>query len=178
MYTLCVIDMQQYFLNNGNDVSVEGVAREIRQAIKDDADILFVEYQGCGDTVPNLTDLVKHLGSTKVHKVVKSGDDGSEDIMEKINREDLKSDHLKVVGVNTDCCVYRTVSGLKFRYPESKIEVVADACHSNWGPDSHINGLQLIKSLGCVVTNGELFEKPTAIVNPYEPSVKSIGDPF
>lgn len=152
-YTLCVIDMQDWFLQTVSQKPTDNVAREIRQAIKDDAPIVLVEYRGCGDTTTQLLDVIKHAGATKVYKVVKARDDGSEEIIECLKKENLPEDHIKVAGVNTDCCVYYTCYGLQRKRPLSTIEVIADACQSNYLPDGHSSGLNKLKTLGCTITN-------------------------
>lgn len=173
MYTLCIIDMQDYFLEPCNEKPTDNVAREIRQAIKDDAPIVLVEYRGCGETTSQLLDVIKHAGATKVYKVVKVRDDGSEEIIECLHKNNLPEDHIKITGVNTDCCVYATCYGIQRKRPLSKIEVIADACQSNWLPDGHSSGINRLKALGCTITNGEIIPQT------YPPDlVKSIGDPF
>lgn len=170
MYTLCVIDMQAQFHVSPDSAVAKNVSREIRQAIADDAYILFVEYKDCGDTLPELTDLVKYAGHTKVHTVTKKSDNGSSEIVSAINQHLLNDRRLKVVGVNTDCCVYSTVVGLQPRLPGTKVEIVADACDSNWSPDSHRRGIDNLRKLGCHIINGEYLQN-----NLFDP-IKSIGD--
>src|SRR5579885_320434 len=119
--------------------------REIAVACLEGADILFVEYSGCGNTIPELRETA--MSHARTFFVEKDEDDGSDRIQSTIRKHNLKSSHIKVIGVNTDCCVYRTVQGLTARLPMSTIEVVADACDSDF---SHINGLAKIASLGGV----------------------------
>lgn len=151
MYTLCIIDMQDYFLGAINQKPTNNVAREIRQAIKDNAPIILVEYGGCGDTTRQLLDVIKR--ATKVYKVTKWSDDGSEEIIRCLHENILPEDHIKVAGINTDCCVYLTCYGLQRKRPLSTIEIIADACQSNYLPDGHSSGLNKLKTLGCTITN-------------------------
>lgn len=171
-YVLLIIDMQTKFLEYGNDSCIPGVKREIEQAIKDDANIIFVEYIDEGDTIPELTDLVKHFTPTRVHKVVKPYNDGSKNILQLIQQLNLPSQHFKVVGVNTDCCVLQTVSGLKGKIPKIKMEVIADACASAY---DHRSGLVGLRSLGCTITNEQPLQMEK-MRGPYD-RVLSIGDP-
>jgi nicotinamidase-related amidase len=153
MYTLCIIDMQEWFGVNPSSMVANNVEREIYQAMHDGATILFVEYQDCGNTIDRLTQIVRDSAYTKHHSITKKYDDGSKEIITAINNKKLPIKHLKVVGVNTDCCVLHTVSGLKSELKSTKIEVVADACSSSWSSDSHEKGLDSIRSIGCIISN-------------------------
>lgn len=149
MYVLCVIDMQDEFEVAADSRVGINVQREIQLAISDDAHVLFVEYNGSGDTLPELTRLTKT--TSKAHTVIKTGDDGSKAIVAALKEYDIPNHHLKIVGVNTDYCVYRTVHGLRRKLPfYSQIEVIADACDSQW---SHVEGLTNLHALGVMVSN-------------------------
>jgi Isochorismatase family len=153
MYTLCVIDMQDWFQVKPNTRVSDNSAREIKNAIQDGASILFVEYKDCGPTIEQLTRITQEQHYHNAYRVEKRGDNGSIPIIDKIRANNLHEGHIKVVGVNTDCCVYRTVCGLKFDLPNTLIEVVGDACDSYWDPGAHQRGLKSIQDLGCQVSN-------------------------
>jgi nicotinamidase-related amidase len=153
MYTLCIIDMQDFFVRPNTRVA-NNCEREIRQAIADRAGILLVEYETCGTTIHQLTKLKEEFPHARIYHVTKTNDDGSYEILNACYKFGLDSSKIKVCGVNTDCCVYQTIIGLIARAPFITIEVVADACNSNWGPDSHYRGIQNIKNLNqCRISN-------------------------
>ena len=133
----------QSYVSASNKASVQrSVQREIRQAMKNGAGILYVEFDGYGSTKPELTYLTRK--NKRVSRVLKSYDDGSTNVIEQLHKRRFNKSHLKVVGVNTDYCVYETVQGLREKLPQAKIEVIADACSSN---ASHKNGLKKIKRI-------------------------------
>jgi nicotinamidase-related amidase len=152
MYTLLCIDLQPRFNIHHHSRVVNNVEREIRQAIQDDAYIVLVEYQGCGPTVDQLANVAKL--HSKVYRVEKSSDDGSIEVMEAIKKHGLPQ-QLKVCGVNTNVCVYFTIYSIRKNLPDASIEVVADACDSQWGTDKHLYGLDRLKDIGCIITRNK-----------------------
>jgi len=151
MYTLLCIDLQPTFNVCHNSRIVNNAEREVRQAIRDKAHILFLEYHNCGDTVDQLTKITDRY--SKVHYLEKNHDNGVLEIMKAIRDYDLPIQHIKVCGVNTDVCVYFTVHGLNARLPHSNIEIIADACDSQFGIDDHLRGLDHMRKLGCTIFN-------------------------
>lgn len=152
MYTLLCIDLQSKFNVHHHSRVVNNVEREIRQAIQDDAHIVIVEYEGCGPTVDQLADLARQ--HSKIYRVEKKGDDGSIEVMETIKQHRLPK-QIKVCGVNTDVCVFSTIYSIHKHWPHASIEVVADACTSQWGPESHSRGLLNLKNIGCSISHSE-----------------------
>lgn len=145
-YCLIVIDMQERFNAAMGERVGQNCLREIQQAIKDDAHIIFLEYFGCGPTMSELTQALH----TQCHFRQKSGDDGSAEVEMAVLLNQLPK-QFKVCGVNTDCCVYQTVRGLTSRFPMANINVIADACDSDW---SHGQGIQnLLAMQGNVKVN-------------------------
>lgn len=140
MYTLVVVDMQEYFSASNKTTVQRSVQREIRQAMRSGAGILYVEFDGYGSTKPELTSLTRK--NKRASRVTKSRNDGSTNVVEQLRKRRFNTSHLKVTGVNTDYCVFETVQGLREKLPNSKIEVIADACSSN---ASHKNGLRKIR---------------------------------
>lgn len=140
MYTLIVVDMQETFWASTRDRVRKNCLREVTQAVKDDAHIIFLEYAYSG---PTLGELTAALHNKCVFKE-KSGDDGSAEVEQEVVLNKLPK-HCKVCGVNTDCCVYATVRGLTSRFPMANIDVITDACDSDW---NHLNGLGKMESLG------------------------------
>lgn len=146
MYTLCVIDMQNQFGVHPFSHVANNCEREIRKAVQDGAGILLVEYWGCGATIHQLAKLTQEFPQANIQTITKHGDNGGKEISMAIWKHGMSSSHFKVVGVNTDCCVYQTCNGLMGHYPNAIIEVVADACDSTW---SHKSGLVYLQELGC-----------------------------
>jgi nicotinamidase-related amidase len=140
MYTLIVVDMQETFRASTRDRVRKNCLREIEKAVKDDAHIIFLEYQHSGATLPELT---KNL-HTKCYFKTKSEDDGSSEVEGLVHLKKLPK-HFKVCGVNTDCCVRSTVQGLTARFPMATIDVIGDACDSDWYHQKGINDLLAMK---------------------------------
>lgn len=147
-YSIAIIDMQKKFFASSNKDTLKACRAAIRQAIKDNAHIIFVEYEGYGRTLYTLTSIAKNYANKSV--VIKSQDDGSEDIKKTIDHLKLPHRLIKVVGVNTDCCVYHTIAGLFDAYREYdqhskiKIQVIEKACNSTWYHEKGINNLKAI----------------------------------
>ena len=143
MYTLIVVDMQPGFRSASGTRVRENCLREVNKAVVDGADIIFLEYEGYEATFKELTEAAlhsKYIGS-------KCTDDGSSVVAKFVHRNQLFK-NFKVCGINTDCCVKATVEGLTSHFPMSRIDVVGDACDSDW---NHFNGLEAMKKLSGVV---------------------------
>lgn len=144
MYTLAVIDMQEDFLqritHNKKSTKrvIDNCKAEIAKAIKDKANILFVEYSNYGETIADLTDLAKKAKYKKHFHTVKADDNGAAEISDSIKTHRLTQDKIKICGINTEYCVYATVRGLISQMKTAEIEVIADACDSPWGHESGV----------------------------------------
>jgi len=88
-----------------------GCISEIEQAIKRNAPIVFVEYRYSGKTVESLKQLVAAVKYENVHTVTKTTNNGALAINKLLQRKKLPKNHLRVCGVNTDCCVLETIEG-------------------------------------------------------------------
>jgi nicotinamidase-related amidase len=142
MYTLVVVDMQSNFkAANGQRVR-KNCVREILRAIKDNAPIIFLEWEGYPATLEDLTAPVKDDKYKNYYVKTKVTDDGSAQVASLVSQHKLPKD-FKVCGVNTDCCVHATVVGLTTRFSKATITVIADACDSDW---NHLSGLERLKS--------------------------------
>lgn len=124
--TLVVVDMQPHFDAARNPNVVASVTREIIKTILSDGSVIFLEYEGCGPTIPALFDLTK--GYRKRSRIQKPDDDGSKEVKSCLKRREFDDNYIRVCGVNAECCVYSTIEGLLKRLPTSKVEVVKDAC--------------------------------------------------
>lgn len=140
-YTLLVIDVQSYFKAAQARRLINNCKREIRQAIKDKAAILLVEYIGCGRSNTSIAKMVEKYDRGFI--VLKDDDDGSDEIAETITHFKLPKSRIKVTGVNTDACIQDTVSGLvsKFGRKRLNISIIADACNAS-SENSHVYGLR------------------------------------
>jgi nicotinamidase-related amidase len=142
MYTLVVIDMQPSFEASQEKAVLRNCAARIKQAQKDNAAILLVEYEEYGKTDYRLRNLLKTYDKTKT--VIKCDNDGSVEIKRAIIRAKFPKDLLRVCGVNTDYCVYESVKGLTKQMPKATIEVLTKSCNSNW---NHEFGVGKLKDL-------------------------------
>ena len=142
MYTLVVVDMQPEFEAASGEYVVNNCLRQIKTAIECDAHIIYLEYSGSGDTLPELKEPVEKYKHHYIEK--KFTDDGSAEVQNAVNKNGLMIGRFRVVGVNTDWCIKSTVEGLRKRFPTSFVEVVVNACSSH---DNHVKGIKLIEKI-------------------------------
>jgi Isochorismatase family len=157
MYTLVIIDMQDRFAVRGNMPVSMACMREIKQAIKDEAYILAVEFHDRGPTIPYLSGAWKDY--SRAITIEKRNNDGSEEIKAIMDSRQLPN-KLKITGVNTGYCVYATVIGLSNKMPDITQEVIADACTNTryeYQQDdvSHKASLELIKTIKNVTVKNQ-----------------------
>jgi nicotinamidase-related amidase len=138
-YTLVVVDMQSRFNAANGERVRKNCLREIMKAIKNELPIIFLEWEGEEVTLPELTEPCKD----NFYVETKRTDDGSTEV-EKIVRRHKLPKTFRVCGVNTDCCVRATVVGLTARFPSATIDVIADACDSDW---NHTGGLTCMSNM-------------------------------
>lgn len=129
--TLVVVDMQPEFEAAFCVDAVVGVTEQIIYARNRNWSIVLVEYQGCGSTHNAIVNLLK--GYPNKARIAKWEDDGSREVIRCIQRRNFPRHHLRVCGVNTDCCVYETVEGLLGRLENSVIELAKSACATEYG---------------------------------------------
>jgi nicotinamidase-related amidase len=142
MYTLVIVDMQPDFnAANGTRV-ITNCLREIKQAMKDNASIIFLEYAHSGHTLAILSNATANYDKSYI--TTKNEDNGAPQVSKLISKHKMPHKLIKVCGVNTDCCVKCTVEGLSLRYNQTSIDVIADACHSDW---YHASGLDAMKKI-------------------------------
>jgi hypothetical protein len=145
-YTLVVVDMQEEFSAANHVETIIAVEEAIIQAIQDYANIIFLEFIGCGRTMDRIYSLVDSYH--QVFFLKKPSCDGSLFINRLNSAFNLQEVHFKIVGVNTDACVLDTVYGLNRQYPDSVIEVIEKAVNSDL---NHHRGLALMKELKNIV---------------------------
>ncbi len=146
-YTLCIIDMQQKFLNslllNDYDNIIDRISKDIKLAIKNNANIIFLEYECFGNTIKELLYLVRDYD--KAYRRIKYDDDGSEELIDVLISNKINTKNIKFCGINTDCCVYSTVSGFIHSMKNSyNYEVLVKSCNSSW---DHKAGIKKLISL-------------------------------
>lgn len=142
MYTLVVVDMQFDFASSRKPSVIKNCLALVKQAVKDKAGIVFLEYDTYGKT-----HLPLRLATSKYKKkfeLTKQDDDGSPQVLTAIKKGRLPKQQIKVCGVNTTYCVAATVGGLTKRLPNAKIEVIGKACNST-SPTNHRMGLKYMR---------------------------------
>ena len=134
MYSLCVIDMQNYFWAAKDKKTIENVKKEIIKAKQRNYPVICVKY----DLSP-WTDNKWHcsLSSglaevTRFYKnkytIIKKQDDGAEEIYKLLKQKNLPL-KLRMTGINSNVCVIYTVETLVKKY-NIKIDIVKDAVNS------------------------------------------------
>jgi delta-aminolevulinic acid dehydratase/porphobilinogen synthase len=156
---LLIIDMQSYFHAANNDRVQKNCLREIKSAVKSKTPIVFVEYDNCGRSLPSLIRAAK--GGIKYH-LVKEDDDGSPEIYDFLKKHRWTKRLIKTVGVNADACVQDTVEGLTSVLPNTKIHVVADACHTDYWPHGYNSALSYMNKLPNVRVVANIRKKASA----------------
>jgi len=142
MPILLVVDMQPRFSSSRPSWLIRNVSREIHSAMKKSWGIVFLEYtRRCGRGGVFLTErthgklLLLVEGYEHAMTVHKESDDGSREVLHAIDGwyGDDGREHsgggIRVVGVNTGCCVADTVNGLTKIMPYTEIVVVGNACN-------------------------------------------------
>ena len=113
MKTLCIIDVQEYFMApryTWYNRVVSGLQQLIHKQIKAKAPILVVEFNDpiYGKTIPPILDV---LGDYKYHTVLKDDRSGGAEI-EEVVRKNAYPRHTLIAGVNYHQCVVATVNSL------------------------------------------------------------------
>jgi len=126
--TLVIVDMQPVFKASKDPNTIIAVTHEIFMAKQNNHAIIIVEYARSGRTHTGFDDLLK--GYPHKARIRKRDDDGSKEIVRALCRRNFPMQTLRVCGVNTDCCVYETVTGLIKKLSKTQVEVVKNACNS------------------------------------------------
>lgn len=127
--TRIIIDMQASFPAANQPNVVAAVAAEILKAKKEKAAIMVVEYSGNGDTHSGLMDLLK--GYPLLAVIHKGNDGGGAEVVRALRRRKFSQTHLRICGVNIDCCVSATVREIVSLIPNVHIHMVRKACGWN-----------------------------------------------
>jgi hypothetical protein len=150
-YTLICIDMQGFFQTS--HMIEKECNQALREAIKDRASILMVEYADCGRSLRSIRKTLD--GYRKAFTVLKSDDDGANALFTAIEHYRTPSNKIKFIGVNTDACVYETANSLKEYFPDSKFEIIANACNAE-SETNHKTALKCLKNNGFKIRNIKL----------------------
>lgn len=126
MYTLVVVDMQAKFPRSLEGTTLLHCKRAVQKAIKNRADIVFLEFNNYGPTLPALTKLTQ--GYDRVFHASKGDWDGSPQTLLLAKQHNLRTNKFRVCGVYTECCVDATLEGLRKKKPLAKIELIHKAC--------------------------------------------------
>lgn len=126
MYTLVVVDMQAKFPRSLEGNTLLHCKRAVQKAIKNKADIVFLEFKNYGPTIPSLVKLTK--GYKRAYHAEKGEWDGSMQTMHLAKEYSLNTKKFRVCGVYTECCVDATLQGLREKNKTSKFELLHKAC--------------------------------------------------
>lgn len=149
MHSLVIIDMQSQFVATQNGKLIDNIKKEIDISKRNYWPILIVEYKTkwyCTDTIK---DIINYIGSyPRTSYVIKKEADGSKEIAGEINQI-TKCKRIRLVGVETNCCVLQTAAGLS-RYNKYKIEVAENSCGDPYGNEFGINVISEIPSVSVI----------------------------
>jgi hypothetical protein len=161
-YALVIVDLQVQFEAARCPATLRAICREVEIARAANLPIVVLELAP-EDLVSAALELERHKGiqmpapredvlrpttDARVMKALAGYDkycvrwkyfsDGSANVIYALWDHQWPSENFRVVGVNTDKCVYKTVRGLRLQFrPYSRIELVLDACNTtcdfDWG---------------------------------------------
>jgi len=127
---LVIVDIQPLFKASKKKTLHKYIIKEIDRAIRYRSYICLLEYEGHGDTLEIISDRCKYYD--KLFKCVKCSDDGSIDILDKMNELGINYNRIvnyRICGINTSYCVKETAQGLAIMLPKSNIKIVLNACN-------------------------------------------------
>ncbi len=129
MPTLCIVDMQPRFDACQRPWMIRNVRREIRSAKYRRDAIILMEFAGYGPTDKRILEALRWY--RKKLRIIKYQCSGSVKILQALEDKGWDTD-LRIVGVNTDECVARTINDL---HDSKKVTqtLVADACNTYSG---------------------------------------------
>lgn len=158
MYPLVIIDMQPDFIKYQPDIDklIAAVIEEIKIARSNNNPIIVLEYHGNGKTDARLR---KHLDDyQRTFYLKKFGDSGASELLRFFEGKSWGVISLRVCGVNTTACVFKTV--LDLHNAKMWVEVVSWACSSPTPHDKFLKTMEYLETvtvlwechkLGCTV---------------------------
>ena len=138
-YTLVLVDVQPSFHAARHRPTLKAIKREVKMAKKRKLPVVLLELPKDVDGNPHLrthSTITRLLERYKRHTIVKKqNSDGSHELLIECHRLRMERPRFRICGVNTDVCVLKTALGLAQYRPNSLIEVVQDACNSEYDAD-------------------------------------------
>lgn len=128
---LLIIDMQWAFPPARNRRTICECKNLIRKFVRNNDEIVFIQYVVNGPTLPELMKLVKGYGKFSIRW--KRDNDGS-NVIDRYFRKEKKNIIFTVSGVCTGFCVKETVEGLAWK--GYHLNVVKKACNGSEGDNS------------------------------------------
>ena len=155
---LLVIDMQPDFQAAQLKRVQKNIKREIQKAMELQQLIIYAEYLKGGPTFRYLTDLTD--GYTRKLVLIKEEDSAHKALQTMKEELDLqKFSNIRVCGVNTDACVYRTVRDLCAENILTEgVTLVEKACNGKKEGDHNIGLLLLQQDIALNRIRGLEFE--------------------
>jgi len=167
-YALLIVDAQRQFEAARCPVTLRAICREVDIARRANLPIVVLEFPP-DDLLHAAVELERHKGiitppprhdvlkPTTDRRVMdalagydkfcvrwKHQSDGSANVIYALWDHQWPSENFRVVGVNTDKCVYKTIRNLREQFrPQARIELVLDACNTtcdfDWGIFDDLN---------------------------------------
>lgn len=133
---LCIIDMQEYFINW--KYCYKNIIHQINLAKRRNDKIIIVEYYIEKDnlyynkhkTIENIMKAILNSGC-EFFKIIKKRDDGSDYIINSCRKNKIIFNRIRLCGVNRDVCVLETATGIAKRLSDVRVEVSWSATSSD-----------------------------------------------
>lgn len=126
-YVLIIIDMQDQFATSRNRQTIITIQKMVVEAKRDGAFIVTAHYMRYGKTRPEIRNMLTNYANHDY--CYADQDDKSGAIHTKLVRHNVRTNIIKICGVNTGACVKATVMGLNSLYPDSHFLVFNRACN-------------------------------------------------
>lgn len=144
---LIVIDMQPEFISDHHRRSIapelkklfKNIRKEVEAAIKQDSEVIFLEYIDSGMTYEYLI-----VDMFKVNFLTKTKNDGSEVVYDYLKHKNIQPTEFRIAGINRSACVGGTASGLCLDFPDTPIYMLEEAIDDMWGAQDW-GGIDLMK---------------------------------
>jgi nicotinamidase-related amidase len=146
-YALCLIDLQEEFLDSITENLLKNVEKEVKTAIRLNRDIIVVLYRDCGPLIREVANLLRTYPRQRT--IWKRDDDGGYEVTAALA---MMPQHVRVCGVNTDACVGETVESMSELFEENatlrrkRIQVVSKACWTDGGKSYHKDMLRTMRT--------------------------------
>jgi len=153
MSTLCIIDMQDHFLETKEArKTIPRVVHEVELAKKRNASILILEYRNHGKTNKKV---MNAIGKHPHVNLKKRTDGGGYELQEFCRKKKISIQKLRLCGVNRGYCVFATALELLYIEPGIKLE---SAVNASWCY-SPVKGLRLLGRVSRLLFHGKQIDK-------------------